>query len=85
LAAPQHGVDLACYQVTDANTHITSDLANLTLGAKKYTGPDKVQVGSSQGLPIHHTGSSLFPTSLCNFHLPHILHIPKIQKKSYFC
>jgi len=32
-------------------------------------------------LPIHHIGSSLFP-SLHNFRLPHILHVPKIQKKN---
>jgi hypothetical protein len=83
LAAPQHDVDPAWYQDTGANTHITSDLANLTLGAEEYTGPDKVQVGSSQGLPIHHIGSSLFP-SLHNFRLPHILHVPKIKKKNLF-
>jgi hypothetical protein len=42
LAAPQHDVDPAWYQDTGANTHITSDLANLTLGAEEYTGPNKV-------------------------------------------
>lgn len=80
LAAPQQSVDPSCYQDTGANTHITSDLANLTLGVEEYTGSDKVQVGNNQGLPIHHIGSSSFPSPNCNFRLPHILHVPEIQK-----
>jgi hypothetical protein len=63
MASPQPVSDPSWYQVTSANTHITSDLGNLTLGAEEYTRTRTVQVGGGQGLPIHHIGSSVFPSS----------------------
>jgi transposase InsO family protein len=79
-ASSQPIADPSWYQDTGANTHITSDLGNLTLGAEEYTGTDTVQVGSGQGLPIHHIGSSIFPSPKQNFSLSNILHVPSIQK-----
>jgi hypothetical protein len=78
--SPQSVPDPSWYQDTGANTHITSDLGNLTLGAEQYTGTDTAQVDSGQGLPIHHIGSSVFPSSKHNFTLSNILHVPLIQK-----
>lgn len=36
--------------------HISSDLANVTLGSEETIGSDQVYVGNGQGLQIYHTG-----------------------------
>ncbi|KAH0669903.1 hypothetical protein KY285_025519 [Solanum tuberosum] len=44
---------------TGATQHITPDLSDIHQ-AEPYKGVDQLQVGNGAGLPIHHTGNSLF-------------------------
>lgn len=68
------------YIDSGATNHITHDLANLQM-TTEYSGPDQVSVANGQGLPIHHTGSSIvsLPSSNSHFRLNNILHVPNIS------
>ncbi|KAH0765345.1 hypothetical protein KY285_001216 [Solanum tuberosum] len=46
------------YPDSGATHHITPDLSNLH-HFEDYKGMDQVNIGNGQGLPIHHTGSSI--------------------------
>jgi hypothetical protein len=72
--------DLNWYPDTGSTNHLTNDLSNLTIRADAYHGPDQIRVGNGQGLEIRHTGLASLSTPTRFFKLPHLLHVPHIQK-----
>lgn len=63
---------------SEATSHITNDIANIN-SPTPYIGEDKVYVGDSKGLSIHHTSSYSLHTSHAAFKLSNVLHVPKIK------
>ncbi|KAM1942342.1 hypothetical protein ACFX15_010828 [Malus domestica] len=59
-------------------THVTNDISAIT-SLIPYSGEDKVYVGDGQGMPIHHTGSSILQTPHVAFQLNNVLHVPMMQ------
>jgi hypothetical protein len=55
------------YTDSGASTHITPDLANLSIH-NDYDGKDQVTVGNGAGLKISHIGSSQVHNNSSNFH-----------------
>lgn len=58
-----------------ANSHITYDLANLTL-QQPYQGTEIVAVGKEASLPIVNIGSTFVHAQSSSFHLNNILYCP---------
>lgn len=63
------------YTDSGASSHITSDLANLSLSSE-YHGDDQVAVGNGAGLIISHIGSSQLHAHNSQFNLNDILFCP---------
>jgi hypothetical protein len=80
LTIPSGPSDLNRYPDTGSTNHLTNDLSNLTIRADAYHGPDQIRVVNGQGLEICHTGLASLSTPTRVFKLPHLLHVPCIQK-----
>ena len=70
--------DTTWYTDSGANTHITSDLANLAIH-NEYHGKERVAVGNGAGLDISNTGSNEFQLDSSSFKLKNILHCPSVS------
>ena len=63
---------------TDANKHVTPDLATLA-AAESYLDNDNLHVGDGKGLSISHIGHTKILTPYCTFTLANVLHVPHIS------
>jgi hypothetical protein len=68
------------YHDTGSNTHLTNELANLSVRADEYTGSDQILVGYGQGLQIPHAGTANLCSPSHTFCLSSLLHAPQIHK-----
>ncbi|KAH0765347.1 hypothetical protein KY285_001218 [Solanum tuberosum] len=68
------------YPDSGATHHITPIFLSLH-HVEDYKGMDQVHIGNGQGLPIHHTGNSLFSHPSKSLALNNILHVPSITKR----
>jgi len=64
----------ATWLLDSGASHVTRDLANLTL-VHDYTGNDKLMVVNGKGLTITHSGSISLPTSSSPLHLNKVLYV----------
>ncbi|PNY03039.1 hypothetical protein L195_g026362, partial [Trifolium pratense] len=70
------------YPDSGASYHVTADARNIQ-EPSFFDGADQVYIGNGQGLPIHSTGSSVFPSPLypnISLSLNNLLHVPIITK-----
>lgn len=70
--------DQQWFAESGANSHITSELENLTLQQYPFKGSEAVAVGNGGGLAIDNTCSTILTSSNSHFHLNNILHCPKV-------
>ncbi|PNX93215.1 retrovirus-related Pol polyprotein from transposon TNT 1-94, partial [Trifolium pratense] len=66
------------YPDSGASYHVTADARNIQ-EPSFFDGADQVYIGNGQGLPIHSTGSSVFPSPLypnISLSLNNLLHVP---------
>ncbi|KAB2636404.1 hypothetical protein D8674_026938 [Pyrus ussuriensis x Pyrus communis] len=61
-----------------ATAHVTNDISAIS-SPIPYFGEDKVYAGDGQGMPIHHTSSSILQTPHAAFRLDNVLHVPLMQ------
>ncbi|KAB2602612.1 hypothetical protein D8674_003617 [Pyrus ussuriensis x Pyrus communis] len=61
-----------------ATAHVTNDISAIS-SPIPYSGEDKVYAGDGQGMPIHHTGSSILQTPHAAFRLHNVLHVPLMK------
>ncbi|KAM2633067.1 hypothetical protein EV1_023726 [Malus domestica] len=61
-----------------ATSHITNDISAIH-SPMPYHGDDKVYIGDGQGMPIHHTGTSVLKTPTAAFKLNNVLHVPHMK------
>jgi hypothetical protein len=71
------------YPDIGCTNHLTNELSNLNILVDEYRGPNQICINNGQGLVILHTGLAFLSTLNRVFHLPHLLHVPQIQKKSH--
>lgn len=62
---------------SDASTHVTNDLTQLSQSQTCYTG-DGMVIGNGSALPVKHSGKGILTTPHIVFDLNHILHTPSI-------
>lgn len=80
--ATPHAANQDWIMDSGATHHITNALDNLHVN-RPYNGSDELFVGDGTGLPITHTGKTSICTSYNSLQLSHVLHVPKISKKSF--
>lgn len=83
MAGSPIGPDNAWYPDSSATHHLTADMANLSTHSE-YHGPDQVQVGNGNSLPISHVGPSVLHSSSQSFRLNNLLCVPNITKNLLF-
>ena len=80
FAASQAQSDSTWYSDSGATHHLTTNLANLNVGAKYYHGSDQIRMGNGTSLPIEHIGTSHLFTPSKKFIMRNVLHVPLIRK-----
>lgn len=81
-SAPNQLSSLIWYPELSATNHLTSDLNNLNIQTKEYTGQDQIHVGNRLDLNTSHVGSFSILTP-STFVLKNVLHVPQIQRIYY--
>jgi hypothetical protein len=80
LATANGCPDYQWYHDTGCNHHVTNELENLNVRVDAYNGPNQINGGNGQGLRILRTGTATLPSSIHNFRLSSLLHVPQIEK-----
>jgi hypothetical protein len=80
LATANDCPDYQWYHDTGCNHHVTNELENLNVRVDAYNGPNQINGGNGQGLRILRTGTATLPSSIHNFRLSSLLHVPQIEK-----
>src|SRR5436190_11404801 len=75
----QPAYDPSWYPDTGASTHMTGD-ATLLQKRSSYGGPDSVQLGNGERLPVSHIGNTALSLGSSSFHLNNVYVVPSMRK-----